>query len=233
VRDSVAAMKALHYSSNNRWKADDMEPEAAKAIPAQRYARAVNIVPEADVTLRVGTGTDSLNIRASGLILGLVSKVFRAMLNSQFIEGMTKVIDLKDEPQTVLDFCRVIHYKHGCINNMDANRLRNLIVFADMWQCHEALKPWLLYTLQPYLIWFESLAATDLDGAAFPDQYPGLRIEDFIPIAASFGLDDLFWQVTVAYFARSKTAAGSCDEGCLAGRLPLATSHDGICLYGE
>ncbi|OCT46963.1 hypothetical protein CLCR_02649 [Cladophialophora carrionii] len=168
--------------NNKKRKADCTDVAASEAKRVQRNSQTVEIIPEAEVTLRVGTGENALDIRASGLVLGVASKLFEAMLNSGCSEGMTKVIDLDDEPQTVLDFCHIMHYKHNSLESMDAKRLRNLIVFADMRQCHEPLKPWLVYTLREYVVWFGRFAADQFDAQAFPDRYPGLKWEDFIPI---------------------------------------------------
>ncbi|EXJ57280.1 hypothetical protein A1O7_07627 [Cladophialophora yegresii CBS 114405] len=219
--------------NNKKRKADSMDVAASEAKRVQRNGRTVEIIPEADVTLRVGTGENALDIRASGLVLGLASKTFKAMLSSGFIEGTTKVIDLDEEPQTVLDFCHVIHYKYESVKSMGTERLCNLIVFADMRQCHEPLKPWLLYVLREYVAWFERLAADQFDAAqGYPDRYPGLRVEDFVHIAASFGLCDLFWLATRAYIAISKRTMMACGHRYLVDKLPLASGHDGLSLYG-
>ncbi|KAJ9610200.1 hypothetical protein H2200_004977 [Cladophialophora chaetospira] len=204
----------------------------ADTAAAKRNAKVVEIVPEADVTLRVGIGDDAMEIKASGLVLGLASKVFKTMLNSQFVEGTTKSIDLEDEPQTVLDFCYITHLKHDSVVDVDADRLRDLIVFADMRHSLEALKPWILYTLRDYLTWFEyhSLESGDHE-YTYPDRFSGLYLEDFIPMAATLGLKDLFFCATMAYIARGFKAIIPCHSTSLVTRLPRPTAPSGVCLY--
>ncbi len=218
--------------ASKKRKTGDMTAATDDAAASQRFAKIVEIVPEADVTIRVGTGEEAIDIKASSVVLSLASRVFKAMLNGHFIEGTTKIMSLEDEPQTVLDYCHIIHHRHDAVVGNNADRLRNLIVFAEMRQSLETIRPWISLTLYEYLRWFENLpAARSSEWEPSPNSYPGLLVEDFLSIAFLFKLQDLFWQATFAtvMVTANKTVVSS---GSLLKRFPSITDKGGICLSG-
>ena len=92
------------------------------------------------------------------------------MLNSDFLEGSTKVIELNDDkPQTILDFCHIIHHRYDSITGMDAARLREFIVLADMRDSREALRPYMETQLFDYLVWFKSNGVYPDAGLSMPE----------------------------------------------------------------
>ena len=74
-------------SAGMKRKADEMDSADSEttATKTHRNAKVIEILPGADVILQVGDGKDALDIKVSGVVLSLASKVFKVMLNSQFI----------------------------------------------------------------------------------------------------------------------------------------------------
>jgi hypothetical protein len=218
-------------SSGKKRKAEAMELYEP-LVTGPRDAKVIELQPDADVTLKVTKGNDTLDIKVSSGLLSLASKVFKAMLNSQFIEASTKVIELNDDkPQTILDFCRIIHHQCDAVTGMDATRMRELIMLADMRDCKEALGPWMVSQMVDYLAWFKSDSVCAYPGSVMPDSLPGMKIEDFITFAAVFSLDDLFFRATMAYFVRGRGQIVSSDCTKLAGTTAPIESY-GISVYG-
>jgi hypothetical protein len=80
------------------------------------------------------------------------------------------------------------------------------MVYATMRQSHAAIGPWLITSLQDYLHWFGSLSAIKLPDTAWalPVHLTGcFNIWDFCAIATTFSMNDLFWETSLALFARA------------------------------
>lgn len=208
------------------------EPLLQDPIAVPRNPKVIELLPEADTTIRVGEGDNALDIRVSSVVLGLASKVFKIMLSSQFIEARTKTIELtEDDPQVVLDFCHIIHHSHDSITGMDVNRFRGLLAFADMRDSREAIRPWMVSALDDYVVWMENTWWNILYPGPFPTRVSGLALEDIIAFAAVFDLPKIFWKATLSYLAYGdKPIDPFGDEETV--ELPSIQSH-GVCLYGK
>ena len=155
------------------------------------------------------------------------------MLKSNSVESTSKEIRLsEDERQAILDFCCILHHQHGSVTDVTASRLKQLIVLADMWDCKEALKPWILSELADHLSWFSGNESYTVPGSSMPASLPGFGLEDFITFAVAFGLDDLFFKATAAYLATGLglIAPGDCTK--LAGASELLVTH-GTSIFGQ
>ncbi len=228
-------------STVTKRKADEMESTDGDINLAQppRNAKVIELLPEADVTLQVGEGEDALDIKVSGVVLRLASKVFKAMLRPEWAEASSKIINLEeDNPQVILDFCYIIHHQHSSIRDIDAKRLRGLITLADMRDCHDAIAPWLSSTLSEYTRWilhetvnFDSYCDMSM---LFPVEIPGLLIEDLIAYAYHFDHELLFRYSTDLYLVLggSHRVQIRSEDGLLDRDMPVLQSH-GVSLFGR
>ena len=164
--------------------------------------KVIEIISDSDVLLKVGEGKDALDIKVSSVILKASSKVFKRMLESQYIEATSKVIDLKeDDPQAVLDFCRIVHHRADSVWVSDAKQLRALIILSDMRDCGEALKPWMLGVLGGFLKWVDDTFQNPTNKTPMVESVPGWTITDGITFAVAFEMSELFLKITRAYLA--------------------------------
>ena len=165
------------------------------------------------------------------------------MLTSSFIEGITKIIELKeDDTQIVLHFCRIIHGQEGSLAVIDRNRLVQLTAFADMRCCEESLKPLIMSALEKYRAWSKAMARKPFSHRLFPSIVPGLTRRDLISIAYAFNIPDLFYESTIV----RTVGAGAigppredlapnfpdiqfCDEGSFFGMLSLMCYSNQSC----
>ncbi|OCT46967.1 hypothetical protein CLCR_02492 [Cladophialophora carrionii] len=58
----------------------------------QPHPKVIEVVPNADATFKVGTGKDALEVKVSGMVMGLASPVLSRMLFGQFVEAETKTV---------------------------------------------------------------------------------------------------------------------------------------------
>ena len=190
--------------ARKKQKVSEMENTPAAQPSVGETPKEVELVPGADVTLRVGQGEKALTIWVSGAALSLASEVFGIMLHSCFVDGLTKVIELKeDDPKIVLHFCRIIHYQKGLFTAVERDQLVQLTQFADLRCCEEALKPWIMLALDDYRAWSKAVASAPADKHTFPSSIPGLLEQDLVSIAYAFDIPDLFTETTIALIARS------------------------------
>jgi hypothetical protein len=68
-------------------KADEID-----AAEEQPHSKVIEVVPNADVTFKVGTGEDAIDVKVLGTAMGLASPVLSRMLFGQFAEAETKVV---------------------------------------------------------------------------------------------------------------------------------------------
>jgi hypothetical protein len=169
-----------------------------------RDAREVVIVPSADVLLKVGKGSDALDIKVLGAIISTASLIFSAMLSSpMWQEGSSREIELyEEEPEAVLAFCNLIHFKWKGIDLRTSCQMVKLALFADMHLCTEAVEPWFEKELAYHRYQIEDYAqhlphGYSGDVLGFGD--PILVEEDVMAIAAIFGFHCLLWDEAKAY----------------------------------
>ncbi|EXJ57286.1 hypothetical protein A1O7_07633 [Cladophialophora yegresii CBS 114405] len=181
-------------------KADEIDREDKKQGERRRV---VEVVPNADVTFKVGTGEEARDIKVSGVVVSLASEVFSRMLSSSFIEGRTRVISLpEDDPETVLTFCQIVHHRAENLNRLGPGEPNKLAVFADMRLCTTALRPWVVMRLSPLIerldqgspkFWQhqeDEEQEDERNGNARDD------IELFLPTMMLFRLEGMFWKST-------------------------------------
>ena len=202
------------------------------ALPIERAARIIELVADADVTLQTGSGESALDIRVSSYVLSLSSKMFAKMLNSSFVEGTTKVVELlDDDPFVVLHYCQIIHHQTNAISGVDGDRLRALTTLADMRSCEEALKPWMMLAIEEYRAWSKTVTKDPSSMHKFPDSIPNLTVEDVITIAYVFDILDLFWETTMAYLTQSAFCTPALSSDTKNDYTPIPTG-DG-CFFGK
>jgi len=204
-------------ATGQKRKADAME---LSENAATRRARVIELLPNADVTLKVGQRSKALDIKVSSTVLCLASKVFNTMLNSPFVEASSKVIDLKeDDPRVILDFCYIIHHQHDRVKHIDVKLVRGLITLADMRDCRGALKLWLSSVLEEYIRHVNLGATGDIElfcnlSKKFPTSITGPLIADIIAFAYVFELYDPFWRATELYLAETRGGLNSTQNIC-------------------
>ncbi|EXJ57284.1 hypothetical protein A1O7_07631 [Cladophialophora yegresii CBS 114405] len=120
-------------------KADEIDmPEA------QPQNKIIEVVPNADVTFKVGTGKDAVEVKVSGMVMGLASPVLSRMLFGQFVEAQTKTVSLPEEdPEAFLQFCNIVHHRPVRLYDLTSRQLLALAVLSDMWHSLDVVGPWL------------------------------------------------------------------------------------------
>ncbi|KAJ9604416.1 Replication factor A protein 2 [Cladophialophora chaetospira] len=200
----MAAVVEGVQTTSRKQKAEEIDGSSSALPPLNRSAKTIQLVAGADVTLKVGQREDVLDIKVSGAVLSVASKVFAAMLNSSFIEGITKVIELdQDDPQVVLHFCHIIHHQCDSIKGVDRKRLREISVLADMRGCEDAVRPWMMLAIDEHRSWAKATARDPTSLRSFPTSIIDLVPEDLMCIAYVFELPDLFWEASIAFVASS------------------------------
>ena len=105
------------------------------------------IDPDGDVYLEL----PSLELRVSSKALSMASKVFNAMFNSRFQEGLnlankeTCRIPLPDDDAAEMNaMCMLMYHQEPTAfeSEMDSRRLRSLAILADKYACKGAVKLW-------------------------------------------------------------------------------------------
>ncbi len=187
-----AATKTLPSQPARKRKAPTNEDEVTELS-----VNLVEVDRDGDVLIIVGQGEDKLNIKVSGKVLGLASKVFHSMLSSGFMEASTGVIEMKDDdPEVVLDFCRVLHFDYSCLNDWDVRQMTLIADMADMRCCLEVFTPHILPRLSNLI---KEIAKACLDPfitekiTAFLKK-EGLTFELVLEIASKLDLNELFHQ---------------------------------------
>lgn len=235
MADSTAIVDGSGHTTSKKRKVEDMETSEPTVV-LQRNAKIVDLLPQADVILQVGQGEDAVDIGVSSHVLCLASKVYSTMLNSPFLESSTKVVGLtEDDPQTILDFCHIIHHQYGSVKDMTAKRLRGLMIVADMRDCRESLQSWISATIQDYTKWVEDTVVDTPTSTPipFPTSIEGLLIEDIIAFAYIFEIESLFRNATeICLFGTGRDNLPTLPaEVSLDSIVPIQSQ--GQCLYGE
>lgn len=155
------------------------------------------VVPDGDVILKAGSGTDALDIQVFGTFLGMASPSYSTMLSSPaWLEHESKVIELYEEdPKIVLAFCNLLHLRWNNVRLWTPKDLVDLALSADMRCCINIVKPWFETKLAAYMAALEAGQAVRKDGGSWLRESYALG-EDFeysetMKIAAILGFDDL------------------------------------------
>ena len=115
------------------------------AVPLE-LARPVTVDPDGDVYLIC----EQLEIRVSSRVLSLASKVFNAMFQTGFQEGLelakneTCRIPLpEDDSESMHVICLLLHHRHTEIEyDVDAEFFREIAILADKYTCISPLHYW-------------------------------------------------------------------------------------------
>lgn len=192
-------------STSSKKRSTETSGASAADLPRPNGPRKiVEVITDADVLLEVGDGVDALDIKASSAILKASSKVFKAMVESSFIEGTSKVAELKEvNPQAILDLCYITHHRADKIVEVNAYTVRRLMAVTEMLETHQAVKPWMMMTLANFIRWVDEVSAYPAKDHKSWRGICGWRVQDGVTFAAVFRMQELFWKTTRAYLATS------------------------------
>lgn len=153
----------------------------------------IEIDPEGDLILKVGTDDKQQSIRVSRSVLKLASPVFKAMLGPNFAESDATVVDLPDDdPQAMRDLCKVVHLRTSELNMRDRSWVLGLAVVCDKYQCTQQCRHVFDLVLGNY-------SSDSLTGESWSDtvsSYTKLSLTDVVGIAYVLNDSKLFWKAT-------------------------------------
>lgn len=118
--------------------------------------------PDGDAILKVGENPTNqskdrdegsgcaLQIRISTKLLAMSSPVFKVMLDGRFAEGQLpfskedppSVVLPEDDPDAVLNYCKIIHHAQDAQFPVSFGALCNLAALSDKYACNQALSGW-------------------------------------------------------------------------------------------
>ena len=119
------------------------------------FASAPDPDPSGDLIFLLGDARRP--IRVSSKVMGLASRVFKAMLSSNFLKKPLCVDDPpelplpEDDPTAMVWFCKAIHHREMTNASLPKVVLKNLAIICDKYDCAVALRPWsamFLFALQ-------------------------------------------------------------------------------------
>ena len=118
-----------------------------------------DICPSGDLILEVGLAEQKRLLRVSSHILCLASPVFKAMLNSEFLEGSPilasgdkHVFLPEDDFDIVRIFCSIIHFKgRQVIRSPSFELFEDMSIFCDKYDATDALMLWSTVHFESYL----------------------------------------------------------------------------------
>ncbi|EXJ86705.1 hypothetical protein A1O3_03658 [Capronia epimyces CBS 606.96] len=155
-------------------------------------ATEVELAPNGDLLIMVGKGDDALDIKVSSIVLNLASGVSLAMLAPP-----KQIVMPNANPKTVLEFCKILHHHTEDLEHCDAEQILDLVGIADEWMCKKVFKPWIAQRMTKMN---DQLRAATSDAFTMT-AYGNLIQSETIPlvdIAATMGMEDLFWTATKA-----------------------------------
>ncbi|KIW65894.1 hypothetical protein PV04_08109 [Phialophora macrospora] len=218
-------------------KADEIE-----AAEEQPHPKVIEVVPNADVTFKVGTGEDALEVKVLGIAMGLASPVLSRMLFGPFVEAETKVVNLPDEdPKVFLQFCNIVHHRPTKLCNLASQQLVALAILSDMWHSQEVVTSFLFmrtdsvrkalnetgpcrYSEPP-----GGLGTTPLEGLHVGNE--SFQLRDVIDICAILSCKVDFWHATRHYLALYQ---GDNKEATPCGaKIPSMANPNGETVYGK
>jgi len=202
-------VKSTPSLKRKAFELDTTEEYDTQASEQRRDAKQVAIIPNGDVILKAGRGTDAVDFKVSGTVISLASPVFSAMLSSPtWQEHSSKEIELYDEdPNTVFEFCNLVHLKWDKVHFLFLGELLKLALFADMRCCTTVVKPWVESKCAAFIACLEYNQLIHKDGEQVLDGVCELgwlheahSDEHMMQLAAILGLDTLLWHATRYYF---------------------------------
>ncbi|MCJ1282600.1 hypothetical protein MMC26_001925 [Xylographa opegraphella] len=118
-----------------------------------------DICPSGNLILEIGFAEQKQMLRVSSHILCLASPVFKAMLNSRFIEGASKFpsgekkVGLPDDSfDTVKTFCSIIHFQGlKAVRPRSLELIEDMSIFCDKYDATDAAMLWSSLHLESYL----------------------------------------------------------------------------------
>lgn len=111
-----------------------------------------NVAQDGDIVLIVGPSTCPTKIRVQSVALTMGSRVFKAMLGPHFLEGCSRefngmegyskeIVLPDDDVEGMKIVCNVLHHRNNEIPPyLDGERLLEVAVIADKYDCFEALR---------------------------------------------------------------------------------------------
>jgi len=102
--------------------------------------------PNGDLTLLLGGSRGP--IRVSSKVMGLASRVFKAMVNPDFLPKELCVDDPpgiplpEDDPVAIYWICTVLHHREWTHGSLPTPVIKDVAILCDKYDCAVALKPW-------------------------------------------------------------------------------------------
>jgi hypothetical protein len=115
-------------------------------MPSSKWVR---ILPVSQKDRDEGSGY-ALQIRIPTKLLAMSSPVFKAMLDGRFAKGQLpfskenppSVVLPEDDPDAVLNYCKIIHHAQDAQFPISFGALCNLAVLGGKYACNQALSGW-------------------------------------------------------------------------------------------
>ena len=119
-----------------------MTTDGSQSTTAVQLPRLVDL--GGDVNLLVGPQGCQVRIRVCKPLLSFASQYFNALFSGQFSEGGLAergqdVMLEEDEPDAVVNLCKILHMKYTWPTPMNPKELLHLAIVADKYDCVEAI----------------------------------------------------------------------------------------------
>lgn len=102
--------------------------------------------PNGDLTFLIGDSQGP--IRVSSKVMGLASRVFKAMVNPDFLQKGLSVDDPpviplpEDDPVAMYWICTVLHHREWTHGSLPTPIIKDIAILCNKYDCAVALKPW-------------------------------------------------------------------------------------------
>jgi hypothetical protein len=119
-----------------------MATNGTQDTTAVEFPRSVDL--GGDANLLVGPKGSQVRIRVCKALLCFASKYFNALFSSKFSEGGLAeqgqdVMLGEDEPDAVVNLCKILHMKYTWPTPMNPKELLHLAIVADKYDCVKAI----------------------------------------------------------------------------------------------
>ncbi len=104
--------------------------------------------PDPNGDLKFVLGDSQGPIRVSSKVMGLASRVFKAMVNPDFLQKGLSVDDPpviplpEDDPVAMYWVCTVLHHQEWTHGSLPTPIIKDIAILCDKYDCAVALKPW-------------------------------------------------------------------------------------------